>query len=290
MVDYDVHEDYNSENDIYSVEWLDEAIIIPSNLVADIIANCYVNQWFDVNKQKNAYKVKARIKVIMKCLVTREIVMAFGRVGANPKIEKTETNKDFIQYLKNVDVEKQAMDIFKICTKCYPDWIKRKFNEDKFMLDSDGNMTNKYGFSSLSKPRNLQKYNRGWKWELGKLQTRRIQFFNFFGTSYGWRGIYDIGLFGKHFETKGWKNHDWKYFINGKYNITITDSIHQITDESSESKNASDEEHHDDEAENDDKTYDGKDESPLVVDEDASIGPENESPIQNEDATTGTDK
>ena len=55
-------------------------------------------------------------------------------------------------------------------------------------------------------------------------------------------------------------------------------------------KNASDEEHHDYEAENDDKTHDGKDESPLVVDEDASIGAENESPIQNEDATTGTDK
>ena len=52
MVGYDVHEDYNPENDIHSVEWLDDAIIVPSNQVADIIANCYVNQWFDVKSQK----------------------------------------------------------------------------------------------------------------------------------------------------------------------------------------------------------------------------------------------
>ncbi len=157
MVVYDVHEDYNPENDIHSVEWLDDAIIVPSNQVADIIANCYVNQWFDVKSQKNAYKVKARIRVIIQSMITGKIVTTFARVGANPKIEETNTNQAFIQYLKDADVEKQAMDIFTMCAICYPDWIKSKVNENNFRLDDDGQATNKYAFELLIKPRYLQK-------------------------------------------------------------------------------------------------------------------------------------
>ena len=88
MVDYEVHKEYNPENEIHSVEWLEEAIIVLSNQVADFIASCYVNQWFDEKSRKNSYKVRAKIKVIMQSIVTGKIVTTFPRVGASPKIKK----------------------------------------------------------------------------------------------------------------------------------------------------------------------------------------------------------
>ncbi len=157
MVNFEVHKDYAPENDIHSVEWLDNAIIVPSNQVADYIASCYVNQWFDEKNRKNSFKVKARIKVIMQSIVTGDIVTTFSRVGANPKIQETEKNQAFIQYLKNADIGKQTMDIFTICATCYPDWLKSKVDENNFRLDDDGQATNEYGFVSLKKPKNLQK-------------------------------------------------------------------------------------------------------------------------------------
>ena len=157
MVNFEVHKDYAPENDIHSVEWLDNAIIVPSNQVADYIASCYVNQWFDEKNRKNSFKVKARIKVIMQSIVTGDIVTTFSRVGANPKIQETEQNQAFIQYLKNADIGKQTMDIFTICATCYPDWLKSKVDENNFRLDNDGQATNEYGFVLLKNPKNLQK-------------------------------------------------------------------------------------------------------------------------------------
>ena len=95
--------------------------------------------------------------MIIQSMITGKIVTTFARVGANPKIEETETNQAFIQYLKDADVEKQAMDIFTMCAICYPDWIKTKVNADNIKLDNDGRVTNQYGFTSLVRPQNLQK-------------------------------------------------------------------------------------------------------------------------------------
>ncbi len=38
MCEFDTHEDYAPKNDVYSWEWLKDGIVIPSNVVAEMIA------------------------------------------------------------------------------------------------------------------------------------------------------------------------------------------------------------------------------------------------------------
>ncbi len=83
------------------------------------------------------------------------MLKTYNKFGPNPNVKETKDNADFIDYLRKFDVEKSKKNIFSICARCYPDWIKEHVNPQNEILDENAEEIFGIAFDAMKPPKNM---------------------------------------------------------------------------------------------------------------------------------------